>query len=377
MKALTLKNKNQSNATIISNNFIDHYMVKASGEFVKVYLILLRYINDPCARLTISTIADCLNDTERDILRAFSFWEKEGLLHLERDADDKIVSIEMETTIPEPATAARPVISSPAVPAQKVPVMENPNSTKLMETQVIPDLSAVIAQTEPAPVAQPTVSQNTIPMDSFKAQKEIKSLLFIAEQYLAKTLTKTDIEMITYFYEGLGFSADLVEFLIEYCVENGHKSMRYIQTVALSWADKNITTVADAKANATSYNKNCYTVLKAFGIQGRSPAPAEVAYINKWTDEYAFTLDIIQEACARTIAATHQPSFEYTDSILANWNKKQVHSLADIERLDFAFQSSKKAKKAAVAKKTITKANNFQSREYDMDSLEAQLLQNN
>ncbi|MDD3402805.1 MAG: DnaD domain protein [Hespellia sp.] len=341
MKALTLKNKNQSNATIVPNDFIDHYMVKASGEFVKVYLILLRYINDPCARLTISTIADCLNDTERDILRAFNFWEKAGLLHLERDADDKIISIEMETTIP------------------------------------IPDLSTVTPDSDSDSEDQSRDIQNTIPMDSFKAQKEIKSLLFIAEQYLAKTLTKTDIETITYFYDGLGFSADLVEYLIEYCVENGHKSMRYIQTVALSWADKNITTVEDAKMTAMTYNKSCYAVLKAFGIHGRSPAPAEVAYINKWTGEYGFAMDIILEACGRTISATHQPSFEYTDGILANWDKKQVRSLADVERLDLAFQTSKKAKKASSAKKTITKANNFQSRDYDMDSLEEQLLNSN
>lgn len=372
MKALTLKNKNQSNATIVANDFIDHYMVKASGEFVKVYLILLRYINDPCARLTISTIADCLNDTERDILRAFNFWEKAGLLHLERDADDKIVSIEMETTIPIPGSASTTPAVTPAVPPmQKVPVTENPNAAKLMETQVIPDLSAAIADTVPE-------EHKTIPMDSFKAQKEMKSLLFIAEQYLAKTLTKTDIEMITYFYDGLGFSADLVEYLIESCVENGHKSMRYIQTVALSWADKNIRTVEDAKMNTMTYNKNCYAVLKAFGIQGRSPAPAEVAYIHKWTDEYAFTLDIVQEACARTIAATHQASFEYTDTILTNWYKKQVHTLADVARLDVAFQNGKKTKKSSAPKKsTITKANNFQGRQYDMDSLEEQLLQSN
>ena len=365
MKALTLKNKSQNNATIVSNDFIDHYMIKASGEFVKVYLILLRYINDPCAKLTISTIADCLNDTERDILRALSFWEKAGLLHIERDAEDRITSIEMETSLPIPTkTASKP---AKAASAQKVPVAEVPNSAQMMQTQVIPDLTAAL---QDAPKA--------IPLDSFKAQKELKSLLFIAEQYLGKTLTKTDIEMITYFYDGLGFSADLVEYLIESCVENGHKSMRYIQTVALSWADKGIATIEDAKMNATAYNKNCYTVLKAFGIHGRSPAPAEAAYVTKWTDEYAFTMDIIEEACARTIAATHQPSFEYTDSILSNWSKKQVRSFADVERLDLAFQNSKKTKKdSSVTKKAITKANNFQSREYDMDSLEEQLLQSN
>ena len=39
------------------------------------------------------------------------------------------------------------------------------------------------------------------------------------------------------FYDHLGMSADLIEYLIESCVENGHKSIHYIQKVALSWAD--------------------------------------------------------------------------------------------------------------------------------------------
>lgn len=37
-------------------------------------------------------------------------------------------------------------------------------------------------------------------------------------------------------------SAELIEYLIEYCVENGHKSMHYINKVALSWHEENITT---------------------------------------------------------------------------------------------------------------------------------------
>ena len=29
------------NATVLDNEFIDHYMVRANGEYVKVYLLLL------------------------------------------------------------------------------------------------------------------------------------------------------------------------------------------------------------------------------------------------------------------------------------------------------------------------------------------------
>ena len=77
-------------------NFIDNYMVDANGEFVKVYLFLLRHLDDPCSSLTLTMIADCLNNTEADVLRAFRYWEKKGLLRTERDADGKINALELQ-----------------------------------------------------------------------------------------------------------------------------------------------------------------------------------------------------------------------------------------------------------------------------------------
>ena len=85
MKTLTLKNKSQTNATLVSNDFIDHYMISANGAFVKVYLFLLRHMDDPCSSLSVSQIADCLNNTEGDVLRAFRYWESEGLLVMDTD----------------------------------------------------------------------------------------------------------------------------------------------------------------------------------------------------------------------------------------------------------------------------------------------------
>ena len=42
MKKLTLKNCRQENALLLDYEFIDHYMPEANGEYVKVYLLLLR-----------------------------------------------------------------------------------------------------------------------------------------------------------------------------------------------------------------------------------------------------------------------------------------------------------------------------------------------
>lgn len=103
MKRLKLKNRFQANATILPNEFIDHYMVSANGEFVKVYLLLLRYLNEPGSVLTVSMIADCLNNTENDVLRAFRYWESTGLLRLTKDADGSISGIELLSSDTEDA----------------------------------------------------------------------------------------------------------------------------------------------------------------------------------------------------------------------------------------------------------------------------------
>ena len=353
MKTLTLKNKSQTNATLLPNDFIDNYMIDANGEFVKVYLFLLRHLDDPCSSLTLTTIADCLNNTEADILRAFRYWEKKGLLRTERDTDGKITALElqkMSLSGGDTSSAAKPSSVSPAAPAPAA---------------------------ASAPLAA-SVAAKAVPIDSFRAQKEIKSLLFIAEQYLGKTLTHTEMETITYFYDTLHMSADLIEYLIESCVENGHKSMHYIRKVAFSWAEDGIETVSQAKEQSALYNKNCYTVLNAFGIKNRGPAASELTYIRKWAEEYAFSPDIIAEACRRTISATHQPSFEYADSILTKWHEKNIRHLKDITALDDEYQKERTAGRTASRSRTSTRnLNNFERRSYDMESLEEQLLNSN
>lgn len=339
MNTLKLRNHSQLNVTLIENNFIDDYMIRANGEYVKVYLYLLRHLYDPDASLTISTMADHMENTEKDIVRALKYWEKEGLIFIEYDNDGNILALDFNK--------------------------ENELSDEKAKSVSVQ-----------APNKQ-TVSScsNTTNIKQFRNRKELKSLLFITEQYLGKTLSSSDVESITYFYDGLHFSSDLIEYLIEYCVENGHKSMHYIQKVALAWSEKGISTVEQARNSSAFYNKNCYSILNAFGIKGRAPAAPELVYIKKWTEEYGFTLDIVIEACNRTMAKLHQPNFEYTDSILKKWNNSEIHHLSDLKRLDQEHQqNSIRKSEPKVSNSAKNKFNNFEGRKYDYDSLEKQLL---
>lgn len=360
MKELKLTKYVQTNATVLDNEFIDHYMVRANGEYVKVYLLLLRHMNHSSGYLSVSELADLLECTEKDILRALRYWKSEGLLDYLDDTPDD----------PSPkSTAPSPAASSGLHDVQ------SGYMTSSIPADSVSDSAALASTT------------NIQQYRSRKERAEFKELLFVAEQYLGKTLSATDIDQITYFYDTLNMSAELIEYLIEYCVENGHKSMHYINKVALSWHEENITTVNLAKTSSFLYNKNCYCVLNAYGIKGRGPAASEIAYIRKWSEEYGFALEVILEACDRTMNSIHQPSFDYTDSILKRWKDKNVRQLKDIDAVDADYRKEKeRAKELAKERKRQQQAlkpvssqnnkfNNFDGRSYDMNDLERRLVQ--
>lgn len=303
--------------------------------------MLLRHLNSNTGGLSICGLADCLECTEKDVLRAFKHWSKEGLLKIDYDDAGNICGLAVGKTHSVPETE---VSMEPSV---KEHTATKPSKAK----------------------TTPKVCPN---------QEELRQLYFVAEQYIGKPLSVTEIKKINYFFDTLGLSIDLIEYLIEYCVENGHRSFRYIESVAISWADAGITSVEDAKANVSCYNKNYYAILNAFGIKGRNPAPVEVEFMKKWLEEYGFSLDIILEACNRTINNTHKPDFKYTDTILTNWYNQNVHTLSNIEVLDAAHREQKTTKKRANSKPASNNSfNNFEGRSYDISSLEQQLLNSN
>ena len=81
--AVVLLKSRRWEQTAVSNAFIDGYMADANGEFVKVYLYLLRLLADEDKEFSVSFLADKLNNTEKDVVRALCYWEKLNLLQLE------------------------------------------------------------------------------------------------------------------------------------------------------------------------------------------------------------------------------------------------------------------------------------------------------
>jgi DnaD/phage-associated family protein len=356
-------------------------MPEANGEFVKVYLYLLRNYENHSTDCSISAIADCFNHTEKDVLRALKYWERMHLILLEYGADKALCGIRFLSPLGN--VRDYPDSSGAAVDKTEPAVMESP---KMPAVPVSFDAIAPTPVKKPAPTTAGVISKTTSRRDysmdevkNFRQDPNISELFFIIETYLKHPMAATDINTVLYWYDELHFSTELIVYLVEYCISEGHSSMHYMDKVALRWSEDGITTIDQAKENAAERSKVYYGVMKALGITGRKLVDSEVALIRKWTGEYGFDFSLIQEACSRTIAATSQPSFKYADSILTSWNQNQVHSLEDVKRLDADF-SKKKASGAGTlsAGNTVTvnrnKFNNFNQRDYDYDKLERMAL---
>lgn len=356
MANITLHSDSSQAATSVSNIFIDEYMSDANGEFVKIYLYLLRQLSAPDAAFSISSLADKFEHTEKDIKRALVYWEKMQLLHLEYDANSNLTGIRFLDTRSRNNTSGEPSGTDTDTTAKTTLANELPvNESAAAEPQ------------------KKTYSADDI--KNFREEEAVAELLFISERYLGRVLTATDVNSILYWYDGLGFSPELIEYLVEYCVSKGHTSIRYIEKVALAWAENQIKTIEQAKLAAGINSQLYYSVMKALGISGRNLVPSETAFIEKWNSEYGFSAELISSACQRTIQAIHQPSFEYTDSILTNWKNKNVTCLEDVTKLDAAFQTKKKSS-VVISQQTSSKNkfNNFEQRSYDYDKLEKMLL---
>lgn len=347
---------NHADVTMVSNLFIDEYMKDANDAQLKIYLYLLRMMSVGTPT-SVSEIADKFNHTEKDVLRALKYWEKCRLLALEYDDAKTLSGIRFlnindntsEKEAPKEAALLAPVVPLPA-------------------------------KTVPAPADKTDFSKPSYSLDQlkeFKNNEETAQILFVAEQYIGRPLSPSEIKTILFFTDKLNFSEDLIDYLLQYCVDKGKKDFRYIEKVAISWAEEGITTPKQAAKFARKYDKTVYDIMKALG-KSTAPTKAEADFAIKWIKEYGFTQDIIIEACTRTVMATDSHRFEYADRILSSWYKSQVHHKADIKALDEAYAQSKNlsGKTASPAPTAARAFNQFPQRSYDFEALEKEILSN-
>jgi DnaD/phage-associated family protein len=193
----------------------------------------------------------------------------------------------------------------------------------------------------------------------------VRRLVKAGEKYLGKLLHFNDLKTLFSFYDWLRLPIEVIEKLLEHCVTNGHKSLAYIETAALDWAERGI----DSREKAEEYletNALYRKILKAYGITGRLPAPEEIKFFEKWLKMvpevivfYAIELTILQTQGKGSV-------YSYTDAIISDWGLKNVKTLEEAKRERADYKAPKKTK----TPKTQNKIVNYTGRTWDYDKLE-------
>ncbi len=354
MKTITISTENCETYSSISNFFIDYYMTEANGEFVKVYLYLVRLLNTN-SNITVAGIADHFNLTENDICRAIKYWISRDVLKLNYDGKGHLKGIVL---LPLHAPALDLKMETDAVSILRLDTASNTRetdydkvsaTTKQPEPRKAQSNVATAASTELSLPAKPNYTATDV--INAKEDSDFGDLIYLIETLFGRPITPTETSNILYIYDTLKFSVDLFEYLVEYCVERRKTNVRYMESVAMAWYKDGIKTRQEAKAQVYQTNHVAKTVFKALGIPGdRVITQAEIEFINTWTTDFGFSEEIIKKACEKaTLSKPTGATLNYVNGILEDWSKNNVKTLSDVEALDKAH-SAKVAMDKATAK---------------------------
>lgn len=312
--------------TVISNAFIEHFMLDANGSYVKVYLYLSKCIQSGGIDISIPFLADKTDSTERDIIRALQHWEKKGLIKITLDnVTEQISSIQM-------------LNPDDVYQAAKSASYIDDTAEDIASTSQIP-----FSSKEKKSDSVNSVSVSAEQRKELAANQDFQFALQAIQSFLERPFKSNEIELISYLYGTLHFSSELLIHLYDYCISLGKSNSNYIQAVALSWHEQGVKSPEDAKKVTTDYNTAYTAISKAFGL-GRPLAIIEKQFVERWQKEWMIDLSVIIEACNRTILKIQKADFKYTEGILDNWHKSGIKTLLDVEKADEIYTKHKSEK---------------------------------
>ncbi len=313
--------------------FVDYCMKDANPTFIAVYIYGFRQCFSQNPKGKVADVAKALGILESDVVRAWQYWEKKGVVSLSYNSESD----------PTDFSVTFSDLSSFASDADDGNEPEN--------TKPAYKLSDVTAER--------------------KKDRALSEMYTHAEMLLAKPLTQNDILTLYSLYDWLALPVEVILMIIEHSVSLGKKSMRYIETVAISWSELGITTPEAATEYLSSYEKAGKMkrrFKKLLGITGRDLTDTEAGLLATWSEKMGFSDDMIRLAYEKTVMNTGKVAFNYMNTILKDWAEKGFKSPRDTEK------EAKPGKALNFGAPTTKFSSYSQNGSYSEDELEALVL---
>ena len=361
MTDITLLNHTGADMLSVIPAFLDGYLPSAPGNFIKIYLYLLRLLHAGSS-CNLSSLSDTLDLTGKEILRALSYWEQCGLLELSLGPDNEIKTVSF-------LPFAVPTVHSLSTNDTDGRSSEPSDTLHSAQPEAVPDNCVQMTSPAEGTKRTPLSQEDIISLDN---DPEYAMYLLSWQSYFPHPFTYTDTELIGYWYLQFDRNADIIDALIDYCASSGHANTPYMNAVAKEWRRKGYRTAQEAKEGESQLTKTAYAAMKVFGLR-RDPAPVEFDTVRRWVDEYGFSQEMILLACQKTIEGASKPSFRYAEAILKSWKDSSITTPEaavdwDVTRKK-AIEAEEKMHKENRHPKKVSTFGDFPQRDIDYDKL--------
>lgn len=334
--------------TPIENIFINDFMPMANGTYVKVYLLGYKYAYDRDSNIEADneTIAKHLDIPLDDVLRAWDFWEEKGIIEKlpKEDGnryDYKVKFLSLKELYIK--NNFRPV----------TPFDENTKGETKQKYYSCDVKGLIEANNSPA----------------------IQQMFMDIEYIIRRSLAPHEKQKILGWLCNYNMNPDVVVKAFFYSVEKkGINKINYVEGIVRNWYNDGVINVEALMEHFKAKDKRfyCYErIMKAMGFGSRCISEGERKVVDKWFDEYNFSLEMILKACENT-SKTSNPSINYIDGILSSWNKKGIRTSQDIEEKDKKENRIPKKETNQNKRAVKTRFHNFEQRteKYTSDELE-------
>lgn len=170
-----------------------------------------------------------------------------------------------------------------------------------------------------------------------------KSFVGEVRRCLGRDLSNVELEILVSLHTKLGFSVDVLNVLVHYCVEQNRTrddqvmiGMHAIEKEAYRWADQKIDTLEKAAEFIQADRKDLSRrreILRSMGITGRRITEKETQYIQAWCD-MGFPNESILLAFQKTCENTGGLTWKYMSGILERWHNSGLHTVQQIQECD-------------------------------------------
>lgn len=340
LSTIAIHSDNKNLFTAINNTFIDEYMAEAHGDYIKVYIYLIRLFSSSDKSFDTKNVARALDITESDLIKAIKYWNKKGLIHT-IIKDDEICSIDIVS------------LNSPSINTNSMPKKEKP-AAEVLPFSIVPKKKAFDADL----------------FEKYSSDDDFMIFAKIVGKYFNRNLNSNDMAILIDLIDNKKMSYEILEFLVEQLANSGIKTVKTLENKALTLHENNITNLEDAKAFYNNSSKKYANIFRKLVKKGEDfqVYDDDIFIIDKWIYDYQMPYDLIYLACKRTNkflkSKNLQHKINYTNRILENWYHKGIKTTAEAE-MTFT-DTNNKGKKLNLPK---------DQHDYDFDSIMEQNFQ--